>query len=194
MRPSASGRHPDCVPDGFRRRHHVVKIRFACYKFAPSLVSAGIRWWSHSLYSHVAIIVEQEGQFPALFEALEQGFVKSQMQDLGRLLKLHHAEPGVVVDLFDYVAPPDAAIVAHILDRTVGQKYDYAGIASFVTGGAIPENPARVFCSEIAGEASRLGGAPLQNCPSKNLMPRDVAMSLALSYTESIELDRVCVT
>lgn len=178
------------------RNCRFVRIRFACYKFAPSVVSAGIRWWSHSLYSHVAIIVEREGQQTALYEALSQGFVKSEMWDLGKLLALHHREPGIVVDIFDYLdtSKLDSAVVLNLLDRTVGQKYDYAGIASFVTGGAIPENPERVFCSEIAGSVSREGGVPLQNCPDKNLMPRDIGMSLALDYTESIELDRVCVT
>lgn len=170
-----------------------MRIRFACYKFAPTIVSSGIRWWSHSLYSHVAIIAEWENHI-LLFEALSEGFVRTGGLDLGKILKAHHAEPGIVVDVFNYADgshPRDHADAANYLEKLVGQKYDFEGIASFVTGAAIPENPTRVFCSEAAAEASRAAGVLLQNCPSKNLMPRDIAMSLALEYAESVNLDDV---
>lgn len=163
-----------------------MKIQFAHYKFAPAAISAGIRWWSHSLYSHVAIVVLNDaGEIVWVYEAIASGFVRA------KTLAENHHEVGLTVDLFEYLTPPTAEQVAKMveyLESIVGWKYDVAGIASFVTGNLIPENPCRVFCSEVAGEMSLRCGIPLQNVKASNLMPRDTAMSLATKFVRSIDL------
>lgn len=160
-----------------------MKLLFACYKFSPAAVSAGIRWWSHSLYSHVAIAaVSDAGVVLGVYEAVEAGFVRAES-----LLQNHPS--GIAVDLFEYCTPPpDVGAGFAQLEALVGQRYDYSGIASFITGGAIPENPCRVFCSEAAALCAQAARAPLQNLNPSSMLPRDVAMSLALRWKETITL------
>lgn len=156
-----------------------LKIEFACYKFSAALISAGIRWWTHSLYSHTAIVVDG-----VVYEAVGRGFVAA-----SNLAENH--DPGTFVDLFEYARPLDTDQAASFVDelkRMVGMKYDSAGIASFVTGGVIPENPCRVFCSEAAQRAAIVARAPLQHLKAASMFPRDVAMSLALRFTKTVQL------
>ena len=155
------------------------RIRFACYKFSPATISGLISWWTHSLYSHVAIIADG-----VVYEAIDAGFVRA--ITIGE----NHAK-GTLVDIFEYAVPPaDWQVNRGIqaLEDLVGQKYDFAGIASFVTGGRIPESPCRVFCSEAAAIAANAMNKPLQNIAPSSMMPSHVAMSLALKFTETITL------
>lgn len=161
-----------------------MKIQFACFKFGAGVVPSGIRWFGHSLYSHVAILViNTDGTLNACYEAIAKGFVKA------KALHENH-DTGVFVDLFEYDDrfPVDTAAVINSLESMVGQKYDYAGIASFVTGGHIPESPCRVFCSEAAQIASTEGGVPLQNIPASSVMPAHVAMSPVIRWVQTVVL------
>ena len=157
-----------------------MNIRFACYKFSPATISGLISWWTHSLYSHVAIIVDG-----VVYEAIDAGFVRA--ATLGE-----NHDPGTIVDIFEFVEPYasrlDRAAFVASLERTVGQPYDFAGIASFVTGGRIPQSPCRVFCSEAAQAACLAGGVPLQNLSAASMMPSHVAMSLALKHAGTVTL------
>jgi len=161
-----------------------VKIQFACYKFSPSQVSGLISWWSHSLYSHVAVgVCHYDGTLGAVYEAVESGFVKAASWG-------ENHSPGTFVDLFEYDDryPVDTAAVIAELESMVGMRYDFEGIASFVTGNRIPQSPCRVFCSEAAQRASTAGGVPLQYLAAHNMMPSHVAMSLALEFKQTIQL------
>lgn len=152
------------------------RIRFACYKFSPATISGLISWWTHSLYSHVAIVVDA-----VVYEAVDAGFVKA------KTLGENHAK-GTLVDIFEYAVPPEdwqAKRGIAVLEGLVGQKYDFAGIASFVTGGRIPESPCRVFCSEAAALCANAMNKPMQYLPPSSMMPSHVAMSLALQFVET---------
>ena len=161
-----------------------MRIQHACYKFSPATISGLISWWTHSLYSHCAIVVRDDaGAIIGVYEAIDSGYVKA-----ASLAENHDA--GTLVDLFDYDErfPVDAAAVLAECESMVGMKYDFAGIASFVTGGAIPQSPCRVFCSEANQRASMAGNVPLQNIPAASMHPAHVAMSLALKFTETIKI------
>lgn len=156
-----------------------MKIQFACFKFGPAAISGLISWWTHSLYSHVAIVVDG-----VVYEAVDAGFVKA------KTLAENH-EAGTIVDIFEFdPAPTDFQIGegVRVLEGLVGQAYDFAGIASFVTGGQIPESPCRVFCSEAAALCANAMGKPLQFVNPSSMMPSHVGMSLALKHVETIQL------
>jgi len=161
-----------------------VKIQFACYKFSPHQISKLISWATHSLYSHVAIgVCHFDGTLGAVYEAVDAGFVKASSYE-------ENHSPGTMVDLFEYDDryPVDTAAVIAELESMVGMRYDFAGIASFVTGNRIPQSPCRVFCSEAAQRASIAGGVPLQHLAAHNMMPSHCAMSLALKFKRTITL------
>jgi hypothetical protein len=160
-----------------------MKIVFACYKFSPATISGLIGWWTHSLYSHVAICVSGDDGIGAVYEAIDTGFVKA------KTLGENH-DAGTFVDLFEYgdKYPVDTAAVIAELESMVGMRYDFAGIASFLTGNRIPPNPCAVQCSNAAQRASIAGGVPLQNLAAHNMMPSHVAMSLALEFKQTVQI------
>lgn len=138
-------------------------------------VEWAVRWQSRSKYSHAAI--EIRGW---LYEALcFQGVVK-------RGVKEHDRK----ADCFDvYTSPHQRDVMRDWLNTVVGQKYDWLGVARFVSrrnGG----HPNRWFCSELVYEALSRANMPLfERTQAWEVSPGDLAkLSVLRRKGQSCEL------
>lgn len=164
-------------------------IKVAGYRRGQGIIPAGIRWWTHSLYSHVAAVVELPGQYE-VWEANPEGFTCTRSPLLLDALREHHSA-GQLVDLKTWAPALSQEQLARGYDylRSIeGHGYDFGGIAAFLTAGAIKQSKRAEFCSEAVMELARRMGRPLQNMPSRRAYPDHCMISLALKDERTIKL------
>lgn len=167
----------------------ITAIQVAGYRRGRGIIPAGIRWWTHSLYSHVAAVVEMPGQYE-VWEANPDGFTCTRSAVLADALREHH-DSGQLVDLKAWapaLGPEQLARGYDYLRSIEGHSYDFGGIAAFLTGRSIRQSPSAEFCSEAVMELSRRMGRPLQNMMSCRAYPDHCMISLALRDERTVKL------
>lgn len=146
-------------------------------------VAAGIRWFTRGEFAHVAVwypdvLVVRPGDSPSavrgeIVEAREgRGVIRSPAT--------HDRIAGAALAC---ALPPvtwDAELEAHRwLEAQVGKRYDYKGVAGFVTRATQSERRAsgRWFCSELAAALCAKRGVPLLATDSWKISPTVLAWS-----------------
>ncbi len=153
-------------------------MRFALYQ-GTGFVSAGIRLFTRSVYSHVAIAFD-DGM---LFEAVGDGFKRSKSY-------LHRHKPGLLIDLFEYATPltdDEYAKARAFCERIENAPYDYGSVlAGFPLRTNEDSNRDKWFCSEAALAASIAAGRPLLHMPPWKCSPDHISISPLLKWTNTI--------
>lgn len=152
-------------------------IRILAYQ-GKSWVSKAIRWQTRSQYSHIALLMPDD----TVIEAWHIGGV----QRVPSFIDNH--TPGTKVDVYklrkESLPIGVGETIANFLQNQVGQPYDFRAIVRFLTRRPYSANK-KWFCSELCAEAFRIGGIPLQDKPTYELSPRDIAMSPLLMKTST---------
>lgn len=117
-------------------------MKFALVR-GKSPVSSLIQWWTRSVYSHVAIVLDTG----TTYEALPSGFVRAP-----NLAANNH---GSTIDLLAYKTPltqAEEATARRALESMVGKLYDYHMLLAFPlrTSWEPPASRRKLFCSEAA--------------------------------------------
>lgn len=137
------------------------KIRIALFK-GRGLMSAAIRWQSRSAYSHAAVVTPN-------------GTIIEAWQGRGAGVREKHLGDWTGVDVFDIpeLTPGQSDIAWAWLNGRVreGCKYDYWGVARFISRRSAKENN-KWFCSELVFEAFNECHFPLLvNIPAWKVYP-----------------------
>lgn len=148
-------------------------MRILLYQ-GKSFVSKLIKWQTRSKYSHVAIELKS-GQ---VIEAWHKGGV--QLRD--NINQGH--KKGTHIDCFKVTKRVNQQLVEDFLLQQIAMKYDYMGVARFVSRRDQPANN-KWFCSELALTALSLAGADILNINPSHASPRDVSISPYLKYIET---------
>ena len=168
----------------------IQNISICGYRRGKGVVSGGIRWFSHSLYSHVSILVEHAVTEFENWEAVERGFVCVKGSSRRFVLGMNH-DAGQLVDIKTWTPPltvTQKLAGYNYLKEIEDWPYDFNGIMNFLTGGTVKQRAMAMFCSEAAQQMSLKMGRTLQNAPAYLIDPGMCMMSLALTDVETIEI------
>lgn len=149
-------------------------MKLALYR-GTSLVSRLIRWQTRSVYSHAAMLMDDD----TVYEAWHRGGV-SHAPTLG----FNHS-PGTMVELYTFFATDDQlAKIEAFLKSQVGCKYDWLSVIRFVTRFRTTDgSKSRWFCSELVFAALDAAGIPpLSRIEPHLITPRDLGMSPVFEF------------
>jgi hypothetical protein len=116
-------------------------VKVAFYKAEGDFSDKAIRVWTRGPYSHVELIINNE----MYSSSPRDGKVRS---------KIHIYNE----DVWDYIIIKDADIskMLEFFNQIKGCKYDWAGIAGFIS--PISDREDKYFCSEFVTKALIIGG------------------------------------
>lgn len=128
-------------------------IRIYFYKGEATFFDRLIRWWTHSPYSHCAVVITEDGGVDVLFEA---------MNDIGVRSRVVVPEIDLRPSQWDHLdIPASPASGVEVDDWCVselGCGYDWSGLFWSQVLRIPREHPRKWFCSEFAAAAlKRLG-------------------------------------
>jgi uncharacterized protein YycO len=151
-------------------------MRILAYQ-GVSWISKAIRTFTRSRYSHIAVQLPND----SVIEAWHVGGV-SHTQHPGA----NHT-PGTVVDVFKVVRTHlDERLAEAFLRAQVAKPYDYWSVMAFLSRTR-PSKGDRWFCSELAEEALRRGGAYILRGDPGTHSPRDLTLSPLLMHIDTIK-------
>lgn len=136
-------------------------ITLAFYKGPGKLFDRLIRWVTKSIYSHVAIIINND-----CYEADSWS---------GRVIKRLWQYNPANWDLFS-VPDTDVQSVAEFLSDKVGHRYDYLGVIGFVFPWQ-PQVKSWWYCSELAAAAIGLKDISLSPGKLADIIKERLAVS-----------------
>lgn len=155
-------------------------MKFALYQ-GTGFISAGIRLFTRSRYSHVALQFHDG----IVFEAVADGFKRS--ASLGARHK-----SGLLVDIFEYAAPltpTELARARQFCESIEGAPYDYGSVLKgFPLREPGDSDRTKWFCSEAALAASIAAGRPLLIMPPWKCTPDHISISPLLRWTQTLKL------
>lgn len=157
----------------------MIKIGIAQYQGIGPL-SRGIRLFTRSQWSHTAIVIWPSVPYMDKFQLFEawgfNGVVRVNGYALPTVLSANH-HPGTLVDIFTMeVIRRDGQRMLEFLNSQVGKKYDWSLIVKFLIRKPATEN-GRWICSELAGEAFKTAGSPLQRMHPWKMAPEHCGIS-----------------
>lgn len=137
-----------------------------------SFISRAIRFQTRSIYSHVAVELDDS----SIIEAWHVGGVVHRKFGEG------HSK-GTEVDVFKIKLPDSypSTLIENFLIKQVGKKYDFKSVARFVSRRSV-EADDKWFCSELVLAAFNNVHSPLLHINPSTASPRDVAMSPYLFF------------
>lgn len=136
-----------------------------------SIISKLIRWQTRSIYSHIAVELDDG----SIIEAwLTDGVIHRDSFNEG------HTD-GTPVDFFQVKGLVDSSKAEEFLWKQVGKKYDWISVFRFLWHTPAEKNN-RWFCSELAEKALETVSSKLLHGNCSEHSPRDTAMSPLLEY------------
>ncbi len=151
----------------------------AAYR-GTSWVSKAIRWQTRGVYSHVAVVLPGG----AIVEAWHK---PARVRIINSLAQGH--TPGTCIDLFEVqTTPRQEEIIIHFLRSQVGKRYDFMGVARFITRRN-KDNSEKWFCSELAFAAFRVAGIYLlKRIKAHQVHPVTLVTSPKLQFLRQITI------
>ena len=151
-------------------------MRILCYR-GVGLISRAIRFQTRSLYSHVAIELQEH----EIYEAWHVGGVRQLRyaidgHDKSTVIDIYRVDPAINCDIDK---------VRAFLQSQIGKKYDFKSVARFLTRRKVRADD-KWFCSELVLAAIQAGGGELLHVNPSEASPRDVAISPYLFYEATL--------
>ncbi len=139
-----------------------------CYYRGRSAISRAIECFTWGEISHVAVRDPQEG---SVWEAWQEGGVSKVPS-----ISTNHSDK-TRVDIFAVdLTQEQYDLIRQFLDRQVGKRYDFRGVASFILRINVGK-PGAWFCSELAQAAFAQGRHILLRCPAFKASPTMLSYS-----------------
>ena len=154
----------------------------AAYK-GRSLISKLIKWQTRGKYSHVAVMLSDN-------EIIEAWHSPARVRVIHSLSEGH--KPGTPIDLFEVkTTPAQDKSIRHFLRSEVGKKYDFAGVARFLSRRS-KDNADKWFCSELAFSAFRSADIDLlKRIDAYQVDPVALSTSPKLKFIDSLTTTNV---
>lgn len=133
------------------------------FHFPTSKFGKAITWFSSGPYSHVSIVCEGHE-----YEAVSEGFIKHEVTKFSK----HDGDTDVFI-----VPEHESEIASRILDRWVGQPYDFGGVKRFFCPW-INFKRRGLYCSEAGYKLAREMGW-LDFVKKKEIDPTDLSIMIA---------------
>ena len=142
------------------------------FEEGQTIISGGIKWWTHSQFSHVAVVTDVTER-PVIIEAtwpVVREVLLSDSMDGDKYIVMTPKVPLTQIEADNLIA---------FLRTKIGKHYDALGLFSFVIHADI-SNKSWFWCSEFVEEGFASINRPILRLAANWTTPQDLYQSLEI--------------